>query len=285
MNLLVNKDSILLDALQEMSPESSKTTLRSWLKDGRISVDGEVVKLASFQVNKGQRVALGNKTHYTKERLRIIYQDQHLIAIDKPEGLLSVATVFEKEKTVHAILKQTFHPRKIYVVHRLDQDTSGVLLFALSEEAYHRLKKMLEKHEIKRQYAAIIEGKLPSKRGTWQSYLYEDSTYFVRSVSSPEEGELAITHYDTKGSSRHYSFLEVRLETGRKNQIRVHCSEAGHPIAGDLKYGAKTNPAKRLCLHAHTLELLHPVTGKKMHFTSPLPDAFKKIVNPEESHA
>jgi tRNA pseudouridine32 synthase/23S rRNA pseudouridine746 synthase/23S rRNA pseudouridine1911/1915/1917 synthase len=279
MKYKVTKESTLLEALAVFAPDSSKTTLRSWLKEGRIRVDEKIEKIATTKVLEGQTITLQDKAKLTDQGdIRIIYEDQHIIAIDKPSGLLSVSTAFEPSKTAHGFLKKYFKPKKIYVVHRLDQDTSGVMIFALSEEAYINLKEMFELHELERAYTAIVEGNLDESEGTWKSYLIEDENYFVRETHNENAGRLAITHYNVLKSSRNYSALVLRLETGRKNQIRVHCQNAGHSIVGDKKYGATSNPIKRLCLHAHLLAFEHPITKKKMHFESPLPDDLKKLV-------
>lgn len=269
----------LLDALGQLAPESSKTTQRSWVKEGRALVDNEVIKLNTTTVYPGQVVSIGSKLKFVEGDVNILYEDKWMVVIDKPEGLLSVSTAFEKGVTAHAILKRNYGNGQIYVVHRIDQDTSGVMIFAKTEEARDLFKLMFEKHELERAYTAIIEGSLESSSGTWQSYLYEDEAYCVHETTDPHEGRLAITHYAQLGRGRRYAWLELRLETGRKNQIRVHCQSAGHPIVGDKKYGAKTNALKRLGLHAHLLAFLHPVTKKKMHFTSPLPESFKRIMN------
>lgn len=268
----------LLDALIKLAPDSTKTTLRSWLKNGRVLVDGEVEKIGSKELEPGQEISVGARPRMLEGDIRIIYEDQHLIAIDKPEGLLSVATDFQKEKTVHCFLKNHYN-KMVYPVHRLDQDTSGVMIFALNEKTRNHFKKIFEKHEIERCYVAIIEGHLKEKSGTWDSYQFEDANYVVHTTKDPSKGVHAITHFKVIDESKKYSWLELRLETGKKNQIRVHCKDAGHPIAGDKKYGAVSNPIRRLCLHAALLVLEHPESKKKMRFESPVPPAFRKIVN------
>jgi tRNA pseudouridine32 synthase/23S rRNA pseudouridine746 synthase/23S rRNA pseudouridine1911/1915/1917 synthase len=166
----------------------------------------------------------------------------------------------------------------VQVVHRLDQDTSGVMLFALSHDGYTKLKEIFEKHDIERAYSAIVEGVVKPESGTWTSYLFEDERYHVHSSNDPEKGRVAITHYSVKSASQHYSLLEVKLETGRKNQIRVHCKDAGCPIVGDKKYGNPSSTGKRLYLHAHLLAFEHPITGKSMRFVSPAPKSFFYLV-------
>jgi 23S rRNA pseudouridine1911/1915/1917 synthase len=270
----------ILDALAQMAPDSSKTTHKSWLRERRVLVDGEVITTWKTILHKGQGLSLASKTTYLSYGIQVLYQDDDLIVIDKPESLLSVATDFEKEMTVHAILKRKFRPKKVCVVHRLDQDTSGVMLFALSERAQQLLKSEFEKHNIERGYVAIVEGHLNESAGSWQSYLYEDGNYVVHSTPDAKKGELAITHYSLQGTSRNYSWLDIRLETGKKNQIRVHCQDAGHPVAWDKKYGGETDPIGRLCLHAYLLGFRHPITKKAMQFKSAVPEKFYKILKP-----
>lgn len=278
MKYTITKEQTLFEALQLLAPDCSKTTLREFLKSGRILLDQNLEKVGTKIVHPGQVVSLNEKTKLTNHgEIRIIYQDSHIIAIDKPSGMLSVSTAFEKGKTAHGFLKKTFRPKKVYVVHRLDQDTSGVMIFALSEDAYQNLKKMFEAHLLERTYTAVIEGKLESKSGTWKSYLIEDENYVVKETDNPEEGRLAITHYNVEKSSKNYSLLRLNLETGRKNQIRVHCQKAGHPVVGDKKYGSLVNPVKRLCLHASLLAFEHPITKKKLRFESELPEEFKRF--------
>ena len=206
--------------------------------------------------------------------LRIIYEDQYLVAVDKPEGMLSVSTHFEKADTAHALVKAHYHPKKVFVVHRLDQDTSGVMIFAIDETCYNRLKDLFEKHEIERIYYALVTGCPTPSSGTWQSYLYEDGAYRVHETDDPVKGELAITHYTVVEKKGRRSRLELKLETGKKNQIRVHCSSHGCPIIGDKKYGTGGKLAKRLFLHAQKLAFIHPMTQKPMNFISPIPKEF-----------
>ena len=279
MKLQLDKDLTLLEALAVLSPDSSKTTLRSWLKEGRVSIDGTVEKVGTKLIKKNQIITIGAKAAPTIEGLRILYEDSHLIIIDKPCGLLSVSAAFEKVKTAHAILKNHYRPRKVYVVHRLDQDTSGVMLFAFSEKAYEKLKKTFEEHDIVREYIAVVEGSLSKDKGTWESYLAEDENYMVYEALDSTNGRLAITHFEVLNRNKHYSLVKFTLETGRKNQIRVQCKAAGHSIVGDLKYEATTSPVRRLCLHAQCLSFKHPITGKEMHFESPLPGEFNKLIS------
>ncbi len=263
----------LIDALCKMAPDSSKSSLRSWLKQRRVLVDGKVRKIGSESVDKGQVVSLKEKSR--SEGIKILYSDAHLAVIDKPAGILSVATHYEKGKTAHAFLKEIHRPQKVFPVHRLDRETSGAMVFALTEEARDHLKKQFEKHSIVRQYLAIVEGHLTEKKGTWKSRLCEDKNYKVYSTKNPKKGKLAITHYSVVKATHKMSYLQLNLETGKKNQIRVHCNDSGHPVVGDKKYGPSYAPAKRLLLHAQYLEFIHPISDKTMSFTSPPPKEFE----------
>lgn len=278
MKYIATADSPLLALLFHFFPQSSKNTLREWIQEGRVEVDGETVKNASFGVLKGQSILIRQRKRATRTGISILYEDRDYVIVDKSSGLLSVSTAFEKGETLHALLKAHYHPRKVFVVHRLDQDTSGVMVFALNQEACDRIKGLFEIHDIEREYTGVVEGALSPSSGKWQSFLYEDSNYVVHETTDEAKGRLAITHYKTVDSSKRYSLVELKLETGRKNQIRVHCQSAGHSIVGDKKYGARSNPIKRLCLHAHLLSFQHPFTKKMMRFESPIPEEFKRLL-------
>jgi len=269
MKYIANESGTILDALQNMAPEASKTRLRSWLKEGRVALEGQPVDRPGHSVAKGQKITLSARPRPSE--LTILHQDRHLVAIDKPNGLLSVATHYQKDKTAHALLKQMGKPGRVFPVHRLDRETSGVMIFALTEEGRDGLKSLFENHDIIRRYEALVEGRLDKKRGLWKSYLHEDRNYLVHSGADPERGKLAVTHYEVLETNNGISRLRLTLETGRKNQIRVHCQEAGHPVLGDKKYGPGRIPCKRLCLHATLLELKHPITGKRLALRSPTP--------------
>lgn len=268
----------LFEALALLSEGSSKSTFKQWINEGRVLLDGKIVRKPDILLDKDQELTLGPKVKYLDEGIRILYDDADLVVIEKPVGLLSVATNFETGLTAHALLKKAYHPKIVTPVHRLDQETSGVMCFALSERGRDGMKALFADHNLVREYMAIVEGHLESAEGTWTSYLYEDQKYRVHVTANKELGQLAITHYLVEEVSRRHSRLKLTLETGRKNQIRVHCQEAGHPVVGDKKYGAKSNPIKRLALHAHRLEFVHPVSGKKMAFLAPAPGSFERLV-------
>jgi len=265
MKLLCEETSSLLEMLVKLSPDSSKTTLRSWLNKGRITVNGDVVKNGSTPIEKGSTVALLQKVEKERAGIEVLYEDADVVVIEKPAGLLTVATDRELETHAHAFIKRRHPGKKVYPVHRLDRETSGIMVFTLNEKARDNLKDQFYHHTILREYHAKVEGKLSGK-GTWKSQLIEDANYHVHATN--KGGKDAVTHYEVIKKSRHTTLLRVTLETGRKNQIRVHCAEAGHPVVGDRKYGANNSPYGRLCLHAAKLAFKHPTSGKLKLFTS-----------------
>ena len=279
MKHTADKQATLLEILQEMAPDSSKNTLRSWLQAGRVTVDNQRAERANIEVAPGQEILIGSKVSFVRGSLRILHDDDDIIVLEKPEGLLSVATDFENRATVHAMLKRQFHNRRVYPVHRLDRETSGVMMFAYSEEARDQIKSQFEQHTVEKTYFAIVEKEMTLGKGVWESYLEEDDFYYVKSTNDSQNGKLAITHYDVLKAHKNRSLLRLKPQTGRKNQLRVHCSEAGHQIVGDKKYGAHTNPVKRVCLHAQKITFTHPSNGRRMTFSAPIPEAFSKILD------
>jgi len=213
--------------------------------------------------------------------LTILYEDRDIIVIDKSAGLLTVKATYEKEKTAHHILTTYIRKgclkskKELFVVHRLDRDTSGVLVFAKSFEAKENLK--LQWKNVKKKYLAVVHGILPEKSGTITSYLAENEDYEVSSVKDPGKGELAKTRYKVIKEAKKFSLLEIELLTGKKNQIRVHFSEKGHPLVGDDKYGKKGEPKSRLALHSHYLTFKHPHSGKELTFEAEVPVFFKSF--------
>lgn len=268
----------LLEAMLLFYPESSRRTLQQWIKNGRVLVENSIVSKANHLLETGQQVKLGKKEHLqpTFQGIKILYQDRWMIVIDKPIGLLSVAADDPEKPHALGLLRNYFHSPSIFPVHRIDRETSGVLLFARGTSSQEKFDALFEAHLIDREYLAIVEGNLPVSQGTWKSYLLEKENYDV--VTTIEgQGRLAITHYDIIRRSKKFSYLRLKLETGRKHQIRVHCKEAGHPVLGDERYGSLLNPIGRLCLHAHVLGFIHPFTGKKVRFVSQPPATFKRL--------
>lgn len=279
MKYIIEKDALLLDALMVFFSESSRRTLQNWIKSGRVAVEEATVRKPNNPVFAGQTLTLFNKTQgRTIEGIPLLFQDRWSIVIDKPCGLLSVPAENDQVSALD-YLRAGMRSKSIFPVHRLDQETSGALLFARGKGAESAFDELFATHSLEREYFAIVEGHLPSSQGTWVSFLKEKENYDVECVAEGQ-GKQAITHYEVLRRSPKFSFLRLRLETGRKHQIRVQCREAGHPILGDWRYGSTADPAKRLCLHAHALRFVHPFTQRQMAFTAPLPDAFKFLKFP-----
>jgi len=213
-----------------------------------------------------------------KEKLDILYEDKNYIVVNKPAGLLTVSTDKEKEKTLfHKVLKylkQKNKNNKVFIVHRLDRDTSGVILFVKFEKIKNLLQKNWDKLAIERNYVAVVEGVPKTNEQTLRSYLIENDKLKVFETKNKKEGKLAITKYRTVCACNNYSLLDVKIETGRKNQIRVQLSNIGNPIIGDKKYNSKKNPIKRLGLHANKLVIIDPITNNQMVFETDIPNSF-----------
>ena len=272
----------VLEALQRRFPDSSKTTLRQMLQGGRVRVHGAIEKNAKREVDSEASVVVVSRSEAVAlpEGLSILHEDDDVIVVFKEHGLLTVATEREREQTAEAYLGEYLREKRqgrIHVVHRIDRETSGVLVFAKNFGARESLKEQFAEHSIDRVYIALIEGAMPQASGTIRSHLLERRDLRMQSVEGDPEAKFAVTHYRTVRTSGRYSMLEVRLETGRKNQIRAHLSEAGHPIIGDRFYGSTVNPLGRLGLHAKTLAFTHPTTGKRLTFSAETPPAFAHL--------
>ena len=283
MRRIVSATANLLDELQALYPDSSKTTLRQLLQNGRVRVNGDVEKNAKLELESGDAIEVLAKSdeRALPDGLSILHEDTDVIVILKANGLLTVATERDRENTAQAYLNTYLgarHEDRIHVVHRLDRETSGVLVFAKNFHSREQLKEQFAAHTVDRIYVAIIEGAMSPPSGTIRSNLLERKDLRMQSVDAHPDAKFAVTHYRTIATAGPYSMLEVTLETGRKNQIRAHLSEAGHPVAGDPFYGARTNPLGRLGLHAKLLGFSHPSTGRKMTFTAPLPKSFRALV-------
>lgn len=272
----------LLDHLASRFPDASRTTLRQMLQNDRVRVNGEVERDARRTLDAGDLVDVGQKVApraALPPELTLLHEDDDVIVVIKANGLLTVATERERETTAQAYLNAYVREQggeRIHVVHRLDRETSGVLVFAKNFKAREALKNKFADHDVDRIYVAVVEGRLNPPDGTIRSHLIEDASLRMRSTTADDaDAKLAVTHYRTLATKPGSSMLEVTLETGRKNQIRAHLSEAGHCVAGDQLYGARTNPLGRLGLHARLLGFDHPSTGKRLTFHAPLPKVFR----------
>lgn len=274
----------LMNFLIARFPEKSRTTIKSLLAHKQVTVDDMVTTKYDYPLKKGQMVYLNKKKSAEKPRfreLRIVHEDAHVIVIDKNSGLLSMASDTEKQRTAYSMLSEyvkRFDPKNmIFIVHRLDRETSGLMMFARSKQVQELLQKDWNESIVERSYLAVVEGQLEKQEGTVTSWLKENKAMVMYSSQTPEDGQKAVTHYKVIKSNKQYSLLDVKLETGRKNQIRVHMKDLGHPVAGDKKYGAKTNPVGQMGLHARVLAFKHPITGKSLRFDTPVPMKFQKL--------
>jgi RluA family pseudouridine synthase len=222
-----------------------------------------------------------SKKHQPKG-LTILYEDHDILVVDKINGLLTMGTEREKENTAHFLLNEYVKKgnqrsrNRVFIVHRLDRETSGVLIFAKNERTKFYLQDRWK--DFSKKYLAVVHGKLQNKEGMITSYLLENKAFRVYSVNDPDKGRLAKTGYKVIRESDRYSLLEISLYTGRKNQIRVHLSEKGHPVVGDKIYGKADKGVNRLALHSASLTIIHPVTNKEMSFETGIPAYFKTLV-------
>jgi 23S rRNA pseudouridine1911/1915/1917 synthase len=279
----VDKDNELMKFLMEKMPQNSRNNIKSLLTQRRVMVDDVIVSQYNAPLKEGQKVSI-TKTKITKHKLEgvsIVYEDNDILVVEKERGILSVATQNEREKTAYNILKNYLKEKnskdKIFVVHRLDRDTSGVMIFAKSEKAQDILQTTWNDSVKERTYVALVEGNVKKNSDTIISYLAENKAMITYSTDNEEEGKKAVSHYKVLKRNKNYSLLEVNIETGRKNQIRVHMQDLGHSVVGDKKYGSTKNPIKRLGLHAHTIVFKHPITKEVLSFTSKIPEAFLSL--------
>lgn len=273
---IVKENEILIEFLKKMFSNLSKNSVKSLLHNEKVFVNGNMTTKYNYELNIGDVVEIREKI---AKNIDIIYEDKDIIVINKPSGLLTVATEKEKNKTAYHLvmeyLKKKNKNNRIFIIHRLDKDTSGIIMFAKNERAKHLYQDNWNDIVKKRCYYAVIDGKMENKEGTIKSYLKENGN-MVYSVKD-RSGKLAITEYKVLKERKNISLLDINLKTGRKNQIRVHMKENKTPILGDLKYGEKSKLINRLALHAYKLELINPVTKKLLTFEINMPNEFKML--------
>ena len=283
----VDQPAELLPYLFAAWPSAKKKQVRTWLKYQAVLVNGRVVTQFNHPLKPGDVVAIRSDRYAVSDTvigagIKVHFEDATLIVIEKPPDLLTIASEAEQEKTAYYELTDYLRagdPRareRVWIVHRLDRETSGIMVFAKTPEAKGILQTGWDKAE--KRYQAVVEGLLPNDQGTFQSWLDETSPFKVFSVPRDTNTRHAVTHYRVLKRNRGRTLVELTLETGRRHQIRVHLADAGYPVVGDAKYGAKTNPAQRLGLHAWTLRFPHPVTNQELRFESALPVELARLV-------
>lgn len=281
---VVNHDCELLDFLFETHPGQSKNSVKSLLTNRHVTIEGSPVTQFNLKLFKGDTVIIYKEPQrkVVRSKLPIIYEDDHIIVINKPSGLLSIASDNEKRSTAYRILsdyvQQKDKHNRVFVVHRLDEDTSGVLMIAKDKVTQEKYQDNWNDLVSKRGYYAIVDGILDKKQGTITSYLKKNAQNMMYSSKKSGDGQYSVTHYKVIKEKDNYSLLDVNIDSGRKNQIRVHLGDIGHHVIGDDKYGNPSNPIGRLGLHAYELDIKDPYTGKIMKFKAPMPKEFDLFI-------
>lgn len=281
---IVNEEMILIDYLRKEFTKLSKNNIKSLLSKEMVTVNNSVQTRYNYLVKKGDKVVIRETKikvkRYNKD-INIIYEDDDILVINKPAGLLTIGTKKEKEYTLFHFasnyVKEKNKNNKIYIIHRLDKETSGIVIFAKNQKTKNIFQNSWDKNILFRGYYAVVEGKLAKKEGTIKSYLTENGEFMVYSTNS-KDGKLAITDYKVMKENNKYTLVDINIKTGRKNQIRVHMKENGNVIVGDKKYGSNNNTINRMALHAYKLELIDPRTNKKITFKAPMPTIFNKLI-------
>lgn len=276
----------LLDFLFASMPQRKRTTVKELLRHNQVKVNDEVVTQFDLTLSTDDTVYVNLTREFPRfynRRLKIVHEDEDVIVVNKGYGLLSMGNDKVKEGTAYSILKEYVKwvdPRqKIFIVHRLDRDTSGLMMFAKNVKAKESMQHNWNNMVLNRTYVAVVEGTVENDEGVIRTYLAENSKYEVYVTENPAEGQLAVTRYKVLRRKNGYTLMELELDTGRKKQIRVHMKHIGHPITGDRRYGAASSPIHRLALHARTLRFVHPVSRHEMNFSTPVPASFLKMVN------
>ncbi len=282
-HLSVKKPAQLLDFLLENLNES-RSKVKATLQGRGIKVDGKTTTQFDLQLQPGMDVAVSkskrNQQTLKSRYVKIVYEDQWIVVVEKNTGILSMAAG-HSSLNVKAVLDDYFAKSRqkcrAHVVHRLDRDTSGLMVYAKDMDTEQTLEHNWHDIVYDRRYIAVVSGEVEEEGGTVENWLKDNKAYVTYSSPVDNGGKYAITHYHVLDRTTEHSLVEFKLETGRKNQIRVHTADIGHPVCGDVKYGNGDDPLHRLCLHAYMLCFWHPVTRKRMEFETPIPAAFRSL--------
>lgn len=288
----VREEMELMAYLAKLMPEASRTKLKSLLSKRLVLVNNTITTQYNFLLKPGMKVQISRAKagkEFHNKYLKLLYEDAYIIVVEKKEGLLSVKTDREKERTAWSFLTEYLQKSdrraQAYVVHRLDRDTSGIMMFAKDEKTQNTLRDNWHDIVFDRRYVALVNGEMERDAGSVKSWL-TDKKLYVKSSPVDDGGQFAVTHYRTIKRANGYSLMELKLETGRKNQIRVHMADLGHPVIGDGRYGIEDqNPLGRLALHAFKLCFYHPVTRDPMTFETPYPTDFKRLLVKKENQS
>jgi RluA family pseudouridine synthase len=282
MKFTVKNGGTLFDLLCEKLQPASRSSIRKMLQQGAVTVDGEAAARGDVEARPGQIVAVQRlrRVQDAASPVPVLFEDRHVIAVIKPAGILSIATEKERSRTLYRTVNEYVQLKskgreRIFIVHRLDREVSGIMLFAKSLEAQDTLQRGWSGSE--KLYCALVEGRPPEGQGTIRSWLRESRAQKVHSCREGPEARLAITHYRQLKALPEHTLLEIRLETGRKHQIRVHLSEMGCPVVGDKRYGAGPSPIRRFGLCAYSLAFDHPVTKQRVSLRIPVPSVMREF--------
>jgi len=278
----VTEESQLMDFLMKKMDGISRNKVKRMLANKVVSVDGKRTTQFDFALQPGMTVEIGKPTareRFQNPKLKIVYEDKYIVVIDKHEGLLTNSPTKEKD-TAQGILNEYFIATqqrcRAHTIHRLDRDTSGLMLFAKSKDIALRFEENWKETVYDRRYVAVVCGEMEKQSGSIESWLKDNKAFITYSSPTDNGGKFAQTYYETLIVNKKYSLVELTLQTGRKNQIRVHMADIGHPVVGDVKYGNGDNSLGRLCLHAFKLCFHHPFKDKDMEFETPFPAVFEK---------
>ena len=284
--LTIKEDGTLLAAAAALLPDHKPTKLKSMLRHNQLAINGVPSTQFDHPVSAGDQLWVNFDRSFqvfSHPRVKLVFEDNDIIVVDKGYGVLSTAAGKPSDDTVYNIVKKYARgfsdKASVYVVHRLDRDTSGLMLLTRTKQARDKLISNWNNMVIERKYIAVVEGKVVQKEGIVKSLLAENpDTYEMYSTDDKKLGRLAVTRYRVVKQGRRFAMVELEIKTGRKNQIRVHMHDLGNPVSGDRKYGGKPSPINRIALHATTLTIVHPITGKAVTFTSPIPDIFNTLL-------
>lgn len=281
---IVKEDKPLLEFLLDSMENTSRTKIKSTLQGRGVKVNGKVITQFDYPLSCGMKVAVSrskqNAEMFKNRYIKIVYEDRYIVVVEKNVGILSMAAG-HSSLNVKTVLDSYFKTSRqkctAHVVHRLDRDTSGLMIYAKDMQTEQILEH--EWHDIvyDRRYVAVVSGEMEDDYGTMTSWLKDNKAYITYSSPYDNGGKYAVTHFHTLDRTTDHSLVEFRLETGRKNQIRVHSADMGHPVCGDIKYGNGDDPIGRLCLHAYVLCFYHPITRRRMEFETPIPVNFRKL--------
>ena len=280
----VTEEKPLLEFLLANVNNESRTKIKATLRGRGIKVDGKTVTQFDFPLQPGMKVAVSKRKRddlLLKSRyVKLVYEDRYLVVVEKNIGILSMAAG-HSSLNVKSVLDDYFRKSRqrctAHVVHRLDRDTSGLMVYAKDMETEQILEHNWHDIVYDRRYVAVVSGEVEDEGGTIANWLKDNKAYVTYSSPVDNGGKYAITHFHVLARTTEHSLVEYRLETGRKNQIRVHSADMGHPVCGDMKYGNGDDPLHRLCLHAYRLDFYHPITGSRMEFETPIPPAFNRL--------